>query len=255
MMKRAFILALVVSLFLGILSPSLAQVQVALTVLKSSAQVTFPSSLDLSLSVESDVNISDIRLRYKIEDIGFAQVTNEAYVNFTPATTVDAKWSLNMVEIGGLPPGTAVEYWWVVTDTKGAKVETVPVQVLFDDNRYQWRHLTEGMVTIYWYEGNDSFAQNLMTTGQQALTRLTQDLAISGGFLEVRPDRIIILADAAERAEEIDIARAEEAKARAKDLLSRHPSEVDYAVAEAALRRSLIRLKVAERKKKRKLGP
>jgi len=77
-------------------------------------------------------------------------------------------------------------------------------------------------------------------------------LAISGGFLEVRPDRVIVLADAAERAEEIDIARAEEAKRRAEEQLSQHPSEVDAARIEAALRRSLVRLKIGEKRRKRK---
>jgi F-type H+-transporting ATPase subunit epsilon len=81
-------------------------------------------------------------------------------------------------------------------------------------------------------------------------------IAIYGGFLEVRPDRVIILADAAERAEEIDIARAEEAKRRAEQALAdRKVSEVDRARAEAALRRSLVEIKVAERKRKRKAGP
>jgi F-type H+-transporting ATPase subunit epsilon len=79
-------------------------------------------------------------------------------------------------------------------------------------------------------------------------------LAISGGFLEVRPDRIIVLADAAERVEEIDIARAEAAKRRAEEQLKTHPPEVDMARAEAALRRSLARLKVVERRRKRKPG-
>jgi F-type H+-transporting ATPase subunit epsilon len=77
-------------------------------------------------------------------------------------------------------------------------------------------------------------------------------LAISGGFLEVRPDRIIVLADAAERVEEIDIARAEEAKRRAEERLKAHPPEADEALAEAALRRSLVRLKVGERRKRRR---
>ncbi len=78
-------------------------------------------------------------------------------------------------------------------------------------------------------------------------------LAIAGGFLEVRPDRVIVLADAAERAEEIDVARAEEAKLRAQEQLSLHPLEVDAARVEAALHRSLTRLKVAERRRKRRL--
>ncbi|HEY92715.1 MAG TPA: F0F1 ATP synthase subunit epsilon [Dehalococcoidia bacterium] len=79
-------------------------------------------------------------------------------------------------------------------------------------------------------------------------------IVISGGFLEVRPDRVIVLADAAERSEEIDIARAEEAKRRAQEQLSHHPPAVDAARVEAALRRSLARLKVAEKRRKRKLG-
>jgi len=77
-----------------------------------------------------------------------------------------------------------------------------------------------------------------------------QYLAISGGFLEVRPDKVIILADACERAEEIDVARAEEAKKRAEEALKAAPARVDVA-AEAALRRSLARLKVAEKRRRR----
>jgi len=79
-------------------------------------------------------------------------------------------------------------------------------------------------------------------------------LAVSGGFLEVRPDRVIILADTAERAEEIDMARAEEAKRRAEQRLAeRYTPEADAARAEASLRRSMIRLKVAARRRKRRL--
>ena len=80
-------------------------------------------------------------------------------------------------------------------------------------------------------------------------------LAISGGFLEVRPDRVIVLADAAERAEEIDIARAEEAKRRAEERLTHPTEEVDLARAEAALRRSLARLKVVARRRRRSGAP
>ena len=77
-------------------------------------------------------------------------------------------------------------------------------------------------------------------------------LAVTGGFLEVRPDKVIILADACERAEEIDIARAQEAKRRADELMIAPPDEVDLATAEAALRRSMVRLKVAEKIRRRR---
>lgn len=80
-------------------------------------------------------------------------------------------------------------------------------------------------------------------------------LCVSGGFLEVRPDRVIVLADSAERAEEIDIDRAEEARRRAEKLLSeKYKPEVDSARAEAAMRRALMRLKIAERRKRHRSG-
>jgi F-type H+-transporting ATPase subunit epsilon len=80
-------------------------------------------------------------------------------------------------------------------------------------------------------------------------------LALGGGFMEVRPDKVIILADACERADEIDIARAEEARKRAQETMKAAPLTADAAVAEAALRRSIARLKAAERKRRRPIGP
>ena len=78
-------------------------------------------------------------------------------------------------------------------------------------------------------------------------------LVVSGGFLEVRPDRVIILADTAEKTEEIDIARAEEAKRRAEQhLAEKYVPGVDTARAEAAMRRSMIRLKVAARRRRKR---
>ena len=79
-------------------------------------------------------------------------------------------------------------------------------------------------------------------------------LAVSGGFLEVRPDKVVILADACERAEEIDIERAEAAKRRAEETLKAATPQIDAAAVEAALRRSMARLKVAERKRHRRGG-
>ena len=77
-------------------------------------------------------------------------------------------------------------------------------------------------------------------------------LAIGGGYMEVRSDRVIVLADAAERAEEIDIARAEAAKRKAQESLANPASREEAIAAEAALHRALARLEVAGRIKKKK---
>jgi hypothetical protein len=191
MIKKTGILALVVCLLLVLLSPLLVQAQGGLAVLNSSAEADFPSGLNFSLSAESGVNITDIRLCYSVDRISYAEVTSEAYIEFVPATEVNVSWTLEMVKIGGLPPGSSLEYWWLVEDASGEKVETAPVRVQFDDSRYSWDSLTEGKVTMYWYEGDESFIQELMAAAQQALARLAED---TGAELE-KPAKIYIYAD------------------------------------------------------------
>ncbi|HEY87061.1 MAG TPA: peptidase MA domain-containing protein [Dehalococcoidia bacterium] len=192
MIKKATILALAVCLFLTILSPVPIQAQDGLTILDSSVQVEFPSRLSFNVSARSEVDITDIRLHYAVDRASFAQVTSEVYIEFVATTTVDVSWALEMVKIGGLPPGSSVDYWWTVEDAKGNKVKTSAIRVQFDDIRYAWHRLTEGKITLHWYEGEKPFAQEIMAIAQQALERLNVD---TGANLE-KPVKIYIYADA-----------------------------------------------------------
>lgn len=72
-------------------------------------------------------------------------------------------------------------------------------------------------------------------------------LSIAFGFAEVLPDRVTILARLAERAEDIDVSRAEAAKKRAEERLSEPKSDMDYERARVALMKSLMRLQVSAR--------
>nr|HID12998.1 F0F1 ATP synthase subunit epsilon [Anaerolineae bacterium] len=78
--------------------------------------------------------------------------------------------------------------------------------------------------------------------------------AIHGGFMHVLPDEVIVLADVAERAEEIDVERAEAARRRALQMLSTAPPE-ERRLTEMTLRRSRVRLKVARRRRRRVAPP
>ncbi len=75
----------------------------------------------------------------------------------------------------------------------------------------------------------------------------TGHLAIVRGFAEVLPDRVTVLAEVAERAEEIDVARAEAARQRAQKRLASQDASIDWDRASAALQRSLVRVQVAAR--------
>jgi F-type H+-transporting ATPase subunit epsilon len=75
----------------------------------------------------------------------------------------------------------------------------------------------------------------------------TKYFAVAHGFAEVQPDRVTILAQIAEPAEEIDVARAEAAKRRAEERITRSTVDMDAERARIALMKSLIRLQVASR--------
>ncbi len=97
----------------------------------------------------------------------------------------------------------------------------------------------------------------ILDTGVLTITKDGEetDMAIAGGYMEVQPHSVIILADAAERADEIDIDRAEAARARAEEA-AKNVGDLDAQLAaEAALKRSLTRLKVAKKRSNRPRKP
>jgi len=98
----------------------------------------------------------------------------------------------------------------------------------------------------------------MLNPGELILKRGAEEhpYAVTGGFFEVLDDRVIVLADAAEHAEEIDVQRAEAARERARLAIERRESSEDLAAAQAALQRALIRLRIAEfRRRRTQRGP
>jgi hypothetical protein len=190
MTKKASLVTLVICLLTALVWPGFSRAQNELTVIESSAQVVFPLAISFGLTAESDVDITDIRLHYRVDRMSFATVTSEVVADFQPAPAVTTSWSLEMIRTGGLPPGSSVEYWWTVADAKNNKVATTPTKVGFEDGRYNWRSLTEGWVTLYWYQGDEAFARELMAAVGQALESLKE---YSGAELE-EPIKLYIYA-------------------------------------------------------------
>jgi len=187
-------IALITSALLLLLSPSLVAAGDDIAVIDSDVKVNFPSQAVFTIEAESYVDIVDVRLYYQVDKMNYAEVVSEGWVDFTPASRIEANWVWNMTN-ASLPPGAEVTYWWMVKDADGNRFETSPEIIHFDDDRYSWQSLTSivpqgGELTLFWYKGGDSFARELMDACEEGLARLTQDI----GTYPERPIKIYIYA-------------------------------------------------------------
>lgn len=188
-MKRLCLSLFVVLAFL-IAFPGVSLAEDEIAVISSDAQAQFPLAITFLLEVESANGITDIDLKYRVERLSLVPVSCRVDVDFTPGQGVSAGWTWNMLETGGLPIGAEVEYWWLIEDGAGHQIETSPNTVQFDDLRYHWNSLTSGQTTLFWYEGDQSFAQELLDAADEALVRLASDIGV---YLE-QPAKIYIYA-------------------------------------------------------------
>lgn len=186
MIKRLILTMLIAASFL---TPTITSAQEEISLIESSAEIYFPSALVFKIEVESPDDITKVRLHYQVDRMNYAQVTSEAWLNFTPSQKVQTQWTWDMRK-ASLPSGATVRYWWTIEDEAGNKLTTTTETVRFNDLRYSWQNTTAGQITMFWYEGDQAFINELITASQQALERLAQD---TGAHLE-KPVNIYIYA-------------------------------------------------------------
>lgn len=195
MNKRIALVLLAVLLLAGLL-PGSATVSAdpADIVIDSRVEIDFPTLITFIITAQSDNIIEDIRLHYRIDRREHAHITSEVYIPVIPSTSITEYWEWDMRQTGGLPPGAILDYWWTVTDEFSNITETLPETLEVNDERYNWQSVTEDNVSLYWYEGGEDFANELMVATQQALTRLDEE---SGATLE-NPVSIYIYANSSD---------------------------------------------------------
>ncbi len=154
------------------------------TVTLGSPAVDFPDSILFRMEAESDAEITDVSLQYRMDRMGIFPVTSVVFPDFAPGQKATAAWTWDMEQTGGLPPGADLSYWWTIEDASGREADT-PVRTLsFDDGRHDWQELHSASFTLYWYEGEDGFARQLVDAGEEALELLADDIG-------ARPERTI----------------------------------------------------------------
>lgn len=140
------------------------------------AQLSFPTGITFSVTAESSADITEIFLRYRVDEITTVKVTAVVQPDFEPARRIRTAWTWQMKKsLRSLPPGARVHYSWRIQDAEGGRLETPWETIQFDDDRYSWNKLTEDDVTVFWYKGAPSFAQTLLASANSALERLAAD--------------------------------------------------------------------------------
>jgi hypothetical protein len=164
-----------VAALIAFLIPVAAADNGTVSVTNSKVVMNFPTSLTFSAQIKSSATISDVRLRYQVDQASIAPVTAENFVPITPSSNVNASYLLDMRRFGGFPPGTNLHYWWAVKSAGSKFQESEPQSFSITDNRYTWKNLTQGLISISWYSGDSKFGQALMDTAQAALVQLARD--------------------------------------------------------------------------------
>lgn len=113
----------------------------------------------------------------------------------------------------------------------------------------------DGQITIL--PNHIGLLTKLMAAGELIVKKGNQQqmLAVTGGFLEVSNNQVSVLADYAIRAEDIEVAKVQEAQKRAENLMKEKVSEHDFRVASAELQKAVLQLHVAKKHKKRSPTP
>ena len=147
-------------------------------------KVDFPNSIEFKIEAESDAEITDITLQYRMDKVGLLPVTSVVFPAFEAGEKTSAEWKWDMTQTGGLPPGADLTYWWSIEDASGHKTDT-PVKTLsFDDGRHEWKEAQSSSFNLYWYKGDSHFAQQLIAAGEDALSLLEDDIG-------AKPERTI----------------------------------------------------------------
>jgi Peptidase MA superfamily len=132
----------------------------------------FGGPIAFHLTAESTANIDSATLF--INTGGLTPATWRS-APFQPAQHVEAVVSFDLA-LNPLPPFGPVNYWWQIADKAGQTLTTPPASFNYEDNRFAWRTVSRGSVTVHWYRGDPSFGQEAADIASNALPTITQDV-------------------------------------------------------------------------------
>lgn len=139
----------------------------------------FPNSITFHLTITSPAQVTSLTLEYGDQEQTCGQVYAQAYPQITPGKTVTADWTWDMRQSGSLPPGAQIWWRWRYMDANGQETVTDQKTVTWLDSTHDWQTLTAGDIRLHWYQNSQSFAQDLLNTADNGLSRIESDAGLS----------------------------------------------------------------------------
>jgi hypothetical protein len=166
--RRLALLLATVTIISG-LWPALGRAQQGVDVRSQEVRSDFPNGIIFKLDFESEEPVTEVRFRYAIAPDG-----SRAYgvPECTGVTSVQCTFDLKSTVSNFLIPGIEITYFWEIKDQAGRTVETDPGRCMYEDDRFQWKTLSEGGLTVWFYAGSESDMRGLLSVGQDTLTRM-----------------------------------------------------------------------------------
>ena len=149
--------------------PALGRAQQGVDVRSQEVRNDFPNGIIFKLDFEIEEPVKEVRFRYAIAPDG-----SRAYSvpECTGTTSVQCTFDLKSTVDNFLIPGVEITYFWEIKDQAGRTVETEPGRCMYQDDRFQWKSLSEGGLTVWFYAGSEGDVRGLLSVGRDTLTRM-----------------------------------------------------------------------------------
>lgn len=168
-------------------TPSASATGIDATFHEASVTAGFPEWIAFRLDVESPVEIQSAELFWASDGSPSLSVSAP---HVDPGLRVTLEHEIDM-SINYHPPGVDIIYFWRVTNAAGHVSESPRQSFLYMDERHDWNTRASGPVTLFWYSGNDAFADDIIGTANRTIDRMRDRFGVVGD----RPIRIMIYGD------------------------------------------------------------
>ncbi|HIP70542.1 MAG TPA: hypothetical protein EYH05_04015 [Anaerolineae bacterium] len=144
-------------------------------VVSNTAVPDYPQSVTFTLELAEGSDVVDVELTYAVEQISCLPAAASVPVELDGNR---AEWTWEMVRSGNPPPGAKMWWEWTLTTADGQTITTPRQDLTFSDDRFNWRTLQDGKITLHWYDG-DEVGPLLLDAAVAGLQTLENDMGIT----------------------------------------------------------------------------